>query len=215
MNEDAPRPGEHRPPGDVPCQAGPLRGGRGAGNPPVLDPGQALAGDWDRSLEDAEWLSCPVRCSPTPFVLQGRGVGMESRCRDGDLVFASLAVPAYSGRFVVVCLDGSSEATPRQIIAEANRCYLQALNPDWPERIVPRRERHGPRRCYFEWRGRQGAYSSGRGPAGGRVFREWRAGPVPRGREVSVWGLCNRRRTEVPTGTLERRRPATTETGPM
>jgi SOS-response transcriptional repressor LexA len=45
-------------------------------------------------------------------------------------------VVADNGKFVVVRLDDTQEATFKQLIIEGDRMYLKALNPDWPTRIM-------------------------------------------------------------------------------
>lgn len=100
------------------------------------------AGEWSEiagnfELGDAEdLLPCPVRCSPDTFVLRVRGESMEPKFHDGDLIFVDPEVDPVSGRYVVVRLEDTSEATFKQLIAEEGRQYLKALNPDWPNRIM-------------------------------------------------------------------------------
>ena len=40
------------------------------------------------------------------------------------------------GKYVVVMLEDSDEATFKQLIVEGGRQYLKALNPEWPNRII-------------------------------------------------------------------------------
>ena len=61
---------------------------------------------------------------------------MEPRFHEGDLIFVDPGAAADSGKYVVVKLAGSPEATFRQLIVEEGRRYLKALNPDWPNRIT-------------------------------------------------------------------------------
>ena len=100
------------------------------------------AGEWSEISEGfvpqygAELLPCPVMCSPESFVLRVRGSSMEPKFHEGDLIFVDPNVAAAHGRYVVVRLDESNEATFKQLIVEGNRQYLKALNPDWPNRII-------------------------------------------------------------------------------
>lgn len=100
------------------------------------------AGEWAEIAdnfepEDAEdAFPCPVRCSTDTFVLRIRGQSMEPKFHDGDLVFVDPHVAPTSGRYVVVRLEDSREATFKQLIVEEGRQYLKALNPDWPQRII-------------------------------------------------------------------------------
>lgn len=100
------------------------------------------AGEWteiasDFALGDAEdLLPCPVRCSADTFVLRVRGESMEPKFHDGELIFVDPQVAPVSGRYVVVRLEDSQEATFKQLIIEEGHQYLKALNPDWPNRII-------------------------------------------------------------------------------
>tara|TARA_R110001592_G_scaffold355031_1_gene655230 strand:+ start:9857 stop:10534 length:678 start_codon:yes stop_codon:yes gene_type:complete len=88
------------------------------------------------ALYGTEWLACPVACSEETFVLRVRGASMEPRFREGELIFVDPHAPAEHGKYVVVRLSGSNEVTFKLLIAEEGRQYLEALNPDWPNRII-------------------------------------------------------------------------------
>lgn len=100
------------------------------------------AGEWteiagDFALDDAEdVLPCPIHCSADTFVLRVRGESMEPKFHSGDLIFVDPQVAPVSGRYVVVRLKDSQEATLKQLVVEEGRQYLKALNPDWPRRII-------------------------------------------------------------------------------
>ena len=100
------------------------------------------AGEWSEISEgyvpqyESELLPCPVRCSEETFVLRVHGVSMEPRFHEGDLIFVDPDAAPVHGKYVVVQLDESNEATFKQLIVEENRQYLKALNPDWPNRII-------------------------------------------------------------------------------
>jgi len=81
-------------------------------------------------------LPCPVPCSQGTFILRVKGASMEPRFYNGDLIFVDPAVVAESGKYAVVRLEDTDEATFKQLIIEGGRRYLKALNPDWPERIT-------------------------------------------------------------------------------
>lgn len=100
------------------------------------------AGNWTEVarnfvLGDAEdLLPCPVRCGKDTFVLRIKGQSMEPKFHDGDLIFVDPEVSPDSGKYVVVRLEDSHEATFKQLVIEDGRQYLKALNPDWPDRII-------------------------------------------------------------------------------
>jgi SOS-response transcriptional repressor LexA len=100
------------------------------------------AGEWSEiagrfDSDDAQdWLPCPVRCGKGTFVLRVKGQSMEPRFQDGEYIFVDPELAADNGRFVVVRLEDTHEATFKQLIVESGRMYLKALNPDWPTRII-------------------------------------------------------------------------------
>ena len=100
------------------------------------------AGDWMEISEGfppgygQEFLTCPVPCSKDSFILRVRGESMEPKFHDGDLIFVDPHADAVSGKYVVVMIEGTSEATFKQLIVEGGRQYLKALNPNWPNRII-------------------------------------------------------------------------------
>jgi len=100
------------------------------------------AGNWKEIAQGHEpqygdeLLPCPVKCSQDAYVLRVHGISMEPRFHDGDLIFVDPHVEPIGGRYVVVMLEDSNEATFKQLIVEGGRQYLKALNPEWPNRII-------------------------------------------------------------------------------
>ena len=100
------------------------------------------AGEWSEIMAgrvppyDSELLPCPVRCSEHTFVLGVHGISMEPKFHAGDLIFVDPEATPVHGKYVVVQLDESNEATFKQLVVEGGRQYLKALNPDWPNRII-------------------------------------------------------------------------------
>lgn len=96
------------------------------------------AGDWGGIVDhlppgDAEdWLPCPKRCGPRTFALRVRGISMEPKYQDGDIIFVDPDVAPSHGSHVVVRLGDEQEATFKQLVLEGSRRFLRALNPDWP-----------------------------------------------------------------------------------
>lgn len=94
-----------------------------------------ISGNFELGVAE-DLLPCPVRCSQDTFVLRVRGESMEPKFHDGDLIFVDPQVAPVSGRYVVVHLEDSPEATFKQLIVEGDRQFLKAENPDWPQRII-------------------------------------------------------------------------------
>ena len=100
------------------------------------------AGEWMEIVEnyqpqrDEELLPCPVKCGQDAYILRVNGVSMEPKFHDGDLIFVDPQVDPVGGKYVIVILEESDEATFKQLIVEGGRQYLKALNPEWPNRII-------------------------------------------------------------------------------
>ena len=100
------------------------------------------AGGWAEISRDytpeceAELFHCPVRCSRSTFVLRIRGISMEPRFCEDDLIFVDPEMAPVHGKYVVLRLEASNEATFKQLVIEGSRHYLKALNPIWPERMI-------------------------------------------------------------------------------
>lgn len=96
------------------------------------------AGHWNDVIDnfatgDAEdWLQCPRKFGPRTFALRVRGISMEPKYQDGDIIFVDPDIQAEHGKNVVVRLDDEHEATFKQLVVEGGQMFLRALNPDWP-----------------------------------------------------------------------------------
>ena len=99
------------------------------------------AGAWadiqEVSQLEAEHFLCPVNCSDKSFVLRVQGVSMEPKFQDGDLIFVDPEAACVHGSYVVARLDDDNQATFKQLIIEGGQKYLKALNPNWPDPLIP------------------------------------------------------------------------------
>ncbi len=99
------------------------------------------AGAWmdiqEVSTLEAEHFLCPVNCSEKSFVLRVQGVSMEPKFQDGDLIFVDPEAACIHGSYVVARLDDDNQATFKQLIIEGGQKYLKALNPSWPDPLIP------------------------------------------------------------------------------
>lgn len=102
------------------------------------------AGNWEAVIDnfapgDAEdWLPCPRKFGPHAFALRVRGVSMEPKYQDGDIIFVDPDAQAEHGKNIVVRLDDEHEATFKQLVMEGGQKFLRALNPDWPgPKLIP------------------------------------------------------------------------------
>ena len=93
--------------------------------------------DHDQVLtEETPRFPCPANCSEHSYILRVRGTSMEPKFHEGDLLFVDPSMPPDHGKYVIVRLDDSNEATFKQLVIEEGRQYLKALNPGWPDRII-------------------------------------------------------------------------------
>lgn len=106
------------------------------------------AGAWSEAVDlyavgDAEdWLPCPANHGPRCFALKVRGESMfdphgRRSFREGDIVYVDPDRQAENGSLVIAKLTDSQEATFKQLVIEDEKRYLKALNPSWPERMMP------------------------------------------------------------------------------
>jgi SOS-response transcriptional repressor LexA len=87
---------------------------------------------------DAEdWLPIPKRAGPRTFALRVRGISMEPKYHDGEIIFVDPDGDARNRSHVIVRLEHEKEATFKELVIEGDRRYLRALNPSWPEPVIP------------------------------------------------------------------------------
>jgi len=106
------------------------------------------AGEWSEIIDiyspgvAEEWLPCPGPHSANTFVLRVAGESMydptgQRSFKEGDLIFVDPEKHANNGSLVVVRQEEHTEATFKQLVIEGGQKYLKALNPSWPNRIIP------------------------------------------------------------------------------
>lgn len=106
------------------------------------------AGHWAEVVDpyavgDAEdWLPCPRRHGSRTYALRVEGLSMHNprgkpSFSEGDIIFVDPDLDATHGSLVVVRLEDEKKATFKRLLIDGDRRYLEALNPDWPERIFP------------------------------------------------------------------------------
>lgn len=69
-------------------------------------------------------------------MLRIKGISMEPKFHAGELIFVDPNAEPVNGSYVVAALEGTDEATFKQLIIEDRHMLLKALNPDWPDRII-------------------------------------------------------------------------------
>lgn len=107
------------------------------------------AGGWTEIVDnfqpgDAEdWLPCPFKHGPNAFILRVAGHSMhnpggEPSFAPGEFIAVDPQVEPLNKKLVVAKVDGEERATFKQLIIEPDGTHLlQALNPSWPNRIMP------------------------------------------------------------------------------
>lgn len=94
------------------------------------------AGGWTETLDDIKdgpLHPCPVKSSGLTFALRIKGDSMEPRFEEGDLIFVDPErLNPSSGKFIVVQMEDSSEATFKQLQVTDGQKMLKALNPNYP-----------------------------------------------------------------------------------
>jgi len=98
------------------------------------------AGAWSESLSDNEpnVVASPFKCSSDAYAMVVNGDSMTSQhgalksFPDGSLIVVDPNVEAINKSFVVARMDGSNEATFKQLIVDGDRKYLKPLNTQYP-----------------------------------------------------------------------------------
>ncbi|MHA3354298.1 LexA family protein [Yersinia enterocolitica] len=79
------------------------------------------------------YYPCPVVCSPESFALRIEGESMLPRFEPDDIIYVDPElIDPPSGKYVIARMEGSAEATFKQLQILDNQRYLKALNPDYP-----------------------------------------------------------------------------------
>lgn len=107
------------------------------------------AGAWTQIVDNfqpgdaEEWIPCPFNHGPNAFVLRVEGTSMynpggDKSYADGEFIAVDPSREARNRSMVVVRENGDQSATFKQLLIEPDGTYLlQALNPNWPRRIMP------------------------------------------------------------------------------
>ena len=94
-----------------------------------------------------EWVDSPFRQGPRSFVLRVVGDSMRDDSgplsfHEGDFIAVDPDREALHRSMVVIRLDDEAQATFKQLLIEPDGTrLLRALNPSWPNRIIPVTER--------------------------------------------------------------------------
>lgn len=83
-----------------------------------------------------DWYPMPRKAGPRTFALRIRGVSMEPRYREGEIIFVDPDAEPRHGSRVVVRLESEKEVTFKELVIEGERKYLKALNPAWPDPLI-------------------------------------------------------------------------------
>lgn len=100
------------------------------------------AGEWAEVAdpyavgEAEDWLPVPRRAGSRTFALRVRGISMEPRFVEGDIIFVDPDAEPGHGSKVVVRLETEKEATFKELVIEGEKRYLRALNPAWPDGLI-------------------------------------------------------------------------------
>jgi SOS-response transcriptional repressor LexA len=70
--------------------------------------------------------------TPGAFSLRVEGDSMEPEFPRGCIIFVEPECNAQNGDYVIVCLDGTNQATFKQLVIDGGHRYLKPLNPRYP-----------------------------------------------------------------------------------
>lgn len=98
------------------------------------------AGNWCEAADNfypgdaEEWIPCPTRHSRHAYALRVKGISMEPKFREGEIIIVDPEIAA--SQYVVAKKLGSNEVTLKQLVVESGESYLKAVNPQWQEPII-------------------------------------------------------------------------------
>ncbi len=106
------------------------------------------AGQWTEILnqfqsgEAEKWLPCIKSHGSRTFALRVEGDSMYNpggrwSLEEGEIIYVDPDCTPANRQFVVVRLDDERKATVKQYMVDGDRVYLNALNPNWPNPIIP------------------------------------------------------------------------------
>ena len=87
------------------------------------------------------WMPCPERHGPRAYCLIVRGDSMfnpggRPSYSDGDVIFVDPDVCVQPGDRAIFRLEDEKQVTFKQLVEDAGKRYLKALNPDWKPRYT-------------------------------------------------------------------------------
>lgn len=96
------------------------------------------AGHWSEVVDNyhpgdgSQWVPTIKSTSQRAFALRVQGDSMTPRFPEGTILVVDPDREADNGAFVVARIDDDNEATFKQLVRDAGRCYLRPLNPQYP-----------------------------------------------------------------------------------
>lgn len=109
---------------------------RGPSVPPVPRISWVSAGHFREveitPAERAHWDTPSEPMSPEAFSLRVEGDSMEPEFPQGCIIFVEPQAAAANGDYVIVCLDGTNQATFKQLVVDGAHRYLKPLNLRYP-----------------------------------------------------------------------------------
>ncbi|WP_104470379.1 LexA family transcriptional regulator [Acinetobacter indicus] len=104
-----------------------------------------LAKEWidqDTSLQGHhvyEWHPANQKCGENGYVLSVQGHSMAPKFEPGDRIYVKPNIQTdelKTDDFVIVSCAGDDEPSFKKLIIEGKDCYLQPINPNWPDQIA-------------------------------------------------------------------------------
>lgn len=96
------------------------------------------AGDWSEAIDNyqpghgEEYATTTKKTGPNAFALKISGDSMEPLFPNGGTIIVDPSVEAKNGSYVVVRLEGTHEATFKQLVIDGGHSYLKPVNPRYP-----------------------------------------------------------------------------------
>ncbi|MDP5211146.1 LexA family transcriptional regulator [Microbulbifer sp. 2205BS26-8] len=101
------------------------------------------AGHWEEAIDNYQpgdgetTVLCTVPHSKYTFAVRVEGSSMEPKFTHGEIIIVDPEEDPKNGDYIIARRLDNQKVTFKQFISDSGEFFLKALNPQWPEPIIP------------------------------------------------------------------------------
>lgn len=101
------------------------------------------AGQWEDAIDNYQPMDgeiavlCSVPHSKYTFAVRVEGSSMEPKFTHGEIIIIDPEVDPNNGDYIIARRLDNQKVTFKQFISDSGEYFLKALNPQWPDPIIP------------------------------------------------------------------------------